>query len=491
MIACRSRIQIVGSVLALLISLNVKAQSNSFWHYSAEGQSLLAPAGKLPFWFRANQFGSIPLSGTSASFIGSAYKSYDTTGRHSFNWSAGVQVRANMGNMAYLTLIEGYIKVKKGIFELKGGRTKDIVGIVDSTLSSGSFSISGNALGIPKIDLSIPEYYVLPFFNRFVAFKGTVSYGWVGNTVIYSEKNPAVKNDNLNYLQNTLYLRLGRPESRLKLFGGINHNVMYGNERRNLLFNISSLSTFIYAATGKTYGELSKIGNHLGSIDMALQYNFNSTRIMLYRQNLYDVGAIGHLANIADGINGISLVNKKPASGYAHWHKLLLEFIYTKDQAGAYGKNVKSGDEDYYNNYEYTEGWVYKGINIGNPLLTSRKFTRNGIITDPYDNIIDNRIIALHTGIEGSVAQINLLAKLTYSKNYGTYGTNYPGHSTSGKYSGVPYGIFKEVNELSGYLEANKQYGRGIIVGAAIATDNGGLYYNSIGLLLKLRKSFN
>lgn len=455
-----------------------------------ELQGLAAPDDKLPFWFRAGQYGSIPLAGTSASFISSAYKDYDTTNKKSVYWGAGLQARANMGNAAYLTLIEGYVKLKKGIFELKAGRTKDIVGIVDTALSSGSFSISGNALGIPRIDLSMPEYYSLPFLKKFLAFKATLGYGWVGNVAINSEKAPDVKSDRLNYLQNSLYIRLGHPASKLKLFGGVNHNVMYGNERRNLLFNISPTSTLIYAATGKTYSGLSKIGNHLGSIDMALQYDFNNIRLMLYRQNLYDVGAIGHLANITDGINGISLYNKKPVAEILSWSKLLVEFIYTKNQAGGYGANVKSGDEDYYNNYEYTDGWVYKGVNIGNPLLTSRKYTRNGIITDPNDYIIDNRIIALHTGIEGAVKKINILMKLTYSMNYGTYGTSYPGHSTSGKYGGNKYGLFKEVNQFSGYLEANKNINTTLNVGAAVAADQGGLYYNSAGLLVKVRKSF-
>lgn len=473
----------------LLIPVQLSAQTNN-WHYSIEAQALAAPAGKLPFWFRAGQFGSIPLAGTSASFIASVDKDYDTTSNKAVYWGVGLQTRVNAGSATYLSLIEGYVKLKKGIFELKGGRAKNIVGIVDTTLSSGSFAVSGNALGIPQINLSIPNYYVLPFLNNFFAFKGTLSYGWVGNVAVSSEKAPAVKNDNLNYLQNSLYLRLGRPESKLKLFGGVNHNVMYGNERRNLLFDISPSATFIYAATGKTYAGLSKIGNHLGSIDMAMQYDLNNMQVVVYRQNLYDVGAIGHLANIADGINGISLVNKKPLAGSSRWNKVLIEFIYTKNQAGAYGEKVKSGDEDYYNNYEYTEGWVYKGINIGNPLLTSRKFTRAGLVTDPNDNIIDNRILALHAGFEATFKQISWLAKLTCSKNYGTYGTNYPGHSTSGKYGGVKYGIFKEVNELSGYLEANKKLNGGIDIGVALAADNGGLYYNSTGLLVKLRKTF-
>lgn len=479
-------------ILIIPFSSLVKAQSDSLWHYSAEAQALVAPSGKLPFWFRADQGGSIPLAGTSGSLIGSVYRDYDTTRKSFVYWSAGAQVRTNMGNKAYLTLIEGYIKIKKGVFELTGGRTRDIIGLVDSSLSSGAFSLSGNALGIPKISLAIPDYYSLPVFNKLFSFKGSFSYGWIGDIPVYNEKNLSIKNDTVKYLQTSLYVQIGRPGSHLKLIGGINHNVMYGDERRTFNLQLTKLGTFLYAATGKTYASLSKVGNHLGSIDAGLQYAFPDVQLLAYHQFIYDVGAIGHLANLPDGISGISLTNHKANSGNAfRWTKLLLEFIYTKDQAGAYGDKVKSGDEDYYNNFEYIQGWTYHGINLGNPLLTSRQYIRAGQANDPDDFIIDNRIIAVNTGFQGYYKQIGITARLTYSQNYGTYGTNYPGHSTGGVYTPPAYGIFVPVRQLSGYLEGSKALKNGWSTGAALAFDQGKLYYNSAGILLKLKKSFN
>lgn len=51
-------------------------------------------------------------------------------------------------------LIEGYGKVKAGIFKLKADRAKEVMGLVNTTLSSGSFSISSNALLIVKKEVS-------------------------------------------------------------------------------------------------------------------------------------------------------------------------------------------------------------------------------------------------------------------------------------------------------------------------------------------------
>jgi hypothetical protein len=281
---------------------------------------------------------------------------------------------------------------------------------------------------------------------------------------------------------------------------------MFTDERKvyGPYFTLNLPQIFWYTAIGKTYYPpdltdsvqaplVSKVGNHIGSLDMSLQYEFDGVRLLAYRQNIYDIGAIGHLANIKDGINGISLTNRKFVSKKIDWRKLALEIIYTKDQAGHYNSTfTTSGDENYYNNYEYNNGWTYQGLNLGNPLLSSQAYTRSGLAIDSLqDYIIDNRILAFHAAIEGSVKNMYVIAKLTYSRNYGTYGTSPEGHSHGRTFFPPKYGQFGEISELSGYLEINKPLKNNINISAAIAADNGGLYYNSIGLLLKLRKSFN
>jgi len=50
-----------------------------------------------------------------------------------------------VGNKSNFTLIEGYGKLRISVFEIRAGRTKEIIGLCDTSLSSGSFSISGNA----------------------------------------------------------------------------------------------------------------------------------------------------------------------------------------------------------------------------------------------------------------------------------------------------------------------------------------------------------
>src|SRR5690606_36557084 len=123
------------------------------------------------------------------------------------------------------------IKAKAKIFQLKIGRSKDIVGLVDSILGSGAFSISGNALGIPQVEFAIPDYWQLPLTNNIVALKGSIAHGWLGKIPLNAyTSNVSVVNTYYHHF--SVYGRLGKPLSKLHLYGGINHHAFWGNENQ-------------------------------------------------------------------------------------------------------------------------------------------------------------------------------------------------------------------------------------------------------------------
>ena len=457
---------------------------------SVEVQGILATGHNTPFWFRAGQFGSVPLPGSSGAVIGAVHINYDSPLTRLMDWGGGLEVRGDLGATARATLIEGYLKLKVGVFELKAGRMKEIMGLVDTALSSGAFSISGNALGIPKLEVSIPEYYQLPWFKDLFAFKGNFSYGWIGDAPI--QYGHLTNGASTYFQQSSLYVRLGRPEWAVKLYGGVNHQVFWGNERQVFGpgFKLSGWKSFLYAGLGKTYN-YSKIGNHLGSIDMGLDYDIGNVRLSVYRQNFYDEGALYHLANLKDGLNGISITNKVDNGELIHWSKLLFEFFCSKDQGGyPDSRYTPSGDENYYNNYEYAQGWSYKGIGLGNPFISTRTSTRAGLPNDTTDYFNNNRVMAFHFGAQGAVSNWYFTAKLSYSRNYGTFGTSIYGHSTGGKYVHPRFGIWQEVSQLSSFLEVRRALGKGYTLGCLAALDNGKLLNNSGGIILTLTKEF-
>ncbi|GAA3967399.1 capsule assembly Wzi family protein [Mucilaginibacter dorajii] len=477
-------------VIALFFYSTLIAQEKEV-HVSLETQGIVTTNDAVPFWLRSNQYGSVPLPGGSGSLIARIRKDYDTT--KTFSWAASFEGRGNLGRTGQFILVEGLVKARAGIFELKAGRSKDVVGLADSTLSSGSFAVSGNALGVPKIGIGIPDYYSIPVWGKLFAVKAGLYNGYLGNVDAVYKNKPI--NFNSYYLENYFYFRIGKPAWRFKIDVGYNHEVQWGAEKQaySTFFNLNSIDAYWYVLTGKAYRGGSKVGNHLGSVDIGAEYRFDSFNLSLYRQNLYDIGALSHLANIADGLNGITIANTLPNSGSFHWKKFLFELLYTANQAGGLGsKRTSSGAENYYNNDVYTEGWAYNNIGLGTPFITSRNDARGDLARASNQFFINNRVLALHTAAQFYMFNWLYTYKLSYSQNQGTFATGtelYRGVDGAIRTPGK-YGTFKKVHQYSGYIEGLRPLKNGYNVGYNIGYDRGGLLYNSFGIILKASKTF-
>jgi len=483
---------------------------DSLYHFKLEAQAGVTSKNHVPFWLRSNQFGSVPLDGASGSFIAGGTKRYESDyqkGGKFFDWGASFEGRVNGGNRGQFILLEAYAKIRLAMFELKAGRTKDIMGLNgDTTLSSGNFAVSGNTLGIPKVEISIPKYYTLPLFDGLFAIKGNIAHGWVGRFPVAETEYREGINETFEaggpktyFHQASFYGQIGKPSWKAKVQLGINHQAHWGNEKQvwGSKYDLSPLQTFWYVFAGQAYGgrgiPRSKIGNQLGSVDIGFSYDFSGIHLLVYRQNIYDVGAIAKLANIRDGLNGVALSNKRyqadPETGF-QWKKILVEFLYTKNQAGErWSKPTPSGDEDYYNNFYYSEGWSYNSIGIGTPFITPNHLARDGQAEHPKRYFINNRVVAIHGGGEVSYKSWSFLGKLSYSKNYGTFATSETGTSLGGNFSD-PSSIFQPVNQFSAYVEATTELKQGFSLSGGISLDRGKLLDNRTGGVLKITKSF-
>ncbi len=485
------------TLLLFMFVVGSAAGQESFYTFSLKGLAGYTTTGVVPFWLRANQFGSIPLDGASLSFIGAARKDYDLTGDKLFDWGASFEGRANLGQGSNLSLIEGYGKVRLGIFELRVGRSKKITGLCDTTLSSGSWAISGNSLGIPEVELSVRDFWPLPWFGGLFAFKGNFSHGWMGNVQMRRWFDDSDTVQIRTYLhQKSFYGRFGKPGWKIKLYGGFNHQVTWGNENDFYTrdFYLSPISTFGYVLTGKRYNsgfiEQTRLGNHMGSIDLGLEYRFKNTDVLIYRQSFYEGGALSKLANIQDGLNGISIGNKRRSEKLLKWNKILLEFLYTVNQAGEpWSPEYGSMYEGYYNHGEYIEGWSYRGKGFGTPFISTLNEVRSGLPSGPEEYFINNRVMVVHFGLEGMVGAVNYTLKASWSENYGTYWTTDEEQSTGLPNPGA-YGIFGTQQQISAYFNLERSIEQGFTFGLAGAFDHGTLLNNSFGLFLKASYSF-
>lgn len=482
-------------LLLLCSSMTLKAQEDNL-SLNVETLAGYISEDYVPFWLRANQYGSIPETGASLSLIGSLHKEYNSHETGIFDWGVGVEGRFNVGHELNFILLEGYGKIRVSIFELKAGRLKEVMGFCDKTLSSGSFSFSGNSLGIPKIELSVPEYFIIPGLGQLFAFKGSFAHGWIGDVEMKSLDEVDTVGINTYFHQKSFYGRFGKPSWKLKLYGGFNHQAFWGNERSFFgdIFTLTPFESYLYVISGTPYGNSdilkSKVGNHLGSIDLGLEYEFKNIKFLIYRQNVYEAGALYYLANIQDGLNGFSLENNQSSNKIFKWKKLLFEFLYTKNQAGEpWSPPTPSPFEGYYNHYQYIQGWSYNGVGMGTPFISQRNQVRQELPSHPSEYFINNRVAAFHFGFEGSVQNLNYIIKCSMSKNYGTYRTTDEEQSTGLTNPGA-YGIFGKKEQFSAYLKFNRELTNGLNLGCVSAFDFGELYYNSFGILFSISKAF-
>ena len=447
-----------------------------------------------PFWLRANQFGVVPLA--RPDFTGRAgliYESYiysDTlkSKRSAIKWGAGAEAVYNGGateNNKFL-LPEAYVKIRWKSLEFWGGRRKEMLGIVDTTLSTGSFTWSGNALPVPKIQLGFYDYVPLKFLKSYVSIKGFYSHGWY-NT-------PYLKGAYLH--QKTLYGKFGKPGGKFNMQIGVVHSVTWAGSADYLKDSPLAIdgkltSNFGDYLWGVVIGKIPKVyrnkrftsfdgenrvGNHVGQYDLAFEYKSDKSKFLLYHNHPFEDGSGLQLQNIPDGLYGLSWKRLPAASSFIQVRGILLEYLFSKDQSGA-GFNVPGthfkGNDNYFDHAQYREGWSYFGKGMGTPFLPAT----SEINQKDYGGgefFSDNRVVVYHAGLEGTVSKaIQWRTKISYSHNFGTH--NRPFEPTAKQFS---YLLMVDAPIL--------KWGNTRLI-TKLAIDQGDLYPSSVGGYIGLR----
>lgn len=445
---------------------------------------------QMPFWFKSNQYNVIPQK-NAISLSGTIDFEKDLVIKTApLRFVGSAQVVGNILDDRKKTLFlpQLYAGLRYGPLLMYIGRKKEQFGLTDTTLTSGSYIWSGNALPLPKIQIEISDYLPIGIKSPWIAFKGNYAHGWFGESEFA-----------YGYFlhQKSLYIRLGRKSSSVKLYGGFNHQVQWGGKATVDIGTVtnrtfpSSLGDYIQAviAFGPNIGvrrgtnafdSTNRVGNHLGTLDIGVEIESKKYNFFIYRQNIYEDGSLFYLTNIADGLNGLAIANLFPQreKGCISIKKVLFELLNTRNQGGTVfiiGDNKRRGKDDYFNHQQYYDGWSYQRRIIGTPFITNQYDTNRSEIQNTNDIANNNRVLVYHLGIEGYIgAHIHFLSKLSYSANYGTY--IYPYETVPKQFSGLLQ--FKgQISALQG-LEWN----------AAIASDNGQLYQQNLGFRLGIRK---
>ncbi|GAB3163089.1 hypothetical protein GCM10027291_02050 [Telluribacter humicola] len=345
----------------------------------------------------------------------------------------------------------------------------------------GSYAWSGNALPIPVIRFGLSQFTNVPMTRGWVAVQGFYADG------LFENNRP--NTSELKLHQKSLYIRLGTTQSRVRLYGGFNHQVQWGGKSR---YNTvdgqmpTGFKNYIYAVTGMKpfnanpnmdfFDYTNRVGNHLGTVDAAIEWIGKKYSLFLYRQNIYDDGSLFHLNNIMDGLNGIRLRIKNNESRAVTVHEVVAELLYTKSQGGTEFGYIRSkqGRDNYFNNSQVWDGWSYYNRTIGTPFIPPS--TETAPLWPSYKFTSNNRVAVVHLGLKGTLLYNYIWStRFSYSSNSGTYDVPFDTHP----------------RQFSGMLTLQRRtswLGGNTILTGTVATDIGNLYKNSTGLMLSIRK---
>lgn len=457
------------------------------FNYSATLQGIVS-TGASPFWLRANQFGAIPLEGNV--FLPEVSLGADYVSSRRWDWGFNLNAIGNVGKETALVIPEAHIKARFGKLEFFAGRKREIIGLLgDTTLTSGSFAESGNSLPLPRFQFGFIDY--VPIFGGVFAFRGNFAHA-------FFDANPITKHHYLH--QKTFYGRLGKPTWKVRLYAGFNHNVQWGGTivTRNRwqspnqttypsqwidfwrIMSGTKIPNFgvddeIYDANDRG----NRLGNHLGSIDLGMEIRGKEWDLFFYRQNPYEDGSLAQMVNLADGLNGVSWKNRKArAPGSFYLRGVTAEFLYLISQGGDTFSRTGGvrGRDNYYNHIQYW-GWVYQNQSIGTPFVAPKSDLRSDLPqTSLYMYTNNNRIAVAHLGVEGYWDKLRFLIKLSLSENKGTYEAGF--RDSPIQFSGLARLDFPISTGSLGVFD----------VFAALGNDSGGIYYNTTGLQLGVRK---
>lgn len=433
--------------------------------YSVELSTLASTGKYAPFLFQTNRNGNISAAPHSAN--ASVYIGKPATRPHRwFDYDFGVEytVRYDYHRQLNYYFNQLYAHTRLYIVDITAGIAPYSQGPQDPTLSSGGLLFSTNAHPMPRISIGIDKYTAFPGFYGFIEFKGGITHGWFTDNIGVRK----------SYLHHTFAGARVGGKLPFHVAYEFHHAAQWGgySERYGDLGN--NFKAFANALLAKSGGgmsndQLNAQGNHIGSQILSLELNGEKWTATFYWQNLFEDGPIKFMTagmNLTDGLWGFNL-------SMPHWRfisGITYEFLNTTDQSGPYHDKdglIYGGNDSYFRNSVYTNGWNYFLRTIGNPYITSPIYNENGELAT-----LNNRVQMHFAGIKGDIYGYRYRIIGSYAKNYGQYKAPVQSHNTA----------------LLVELRKRFEKAGGIEFSISFAADIGNQFGNSYGGMLTISK---
>ncbi len=420
--------------------------------------------GQTPLWLNANKHGLSSLDETNGYLRAAVVRPLQADSARRWGVGYGVDLAAAVNYTNDVVLQQAFAEVRWLHGVLTIGAKEWPMELKNQTLSSGSQTLGINARPVPQVRIALPEYWTLPFANRWLHIKGHIAYGKLTDGGWQEDFTQGENryNKGTRYHSKAGYLKIGNEDrfcpfslelgiETATLFGGTTYSPQ-SDGTVQVIENSNSLSAYWHAfipgggdvpEQGSTY--VNSEGDLLGSWVARANYDTDQWRLSIYADKYfedhssmlqldYDGYGTGeewdvkkdtrfHLYDFKDWMLGAELELK-----YNRWIRHIVgEYVYTKYQSGSvYHDHTSSrsdhisGKDNYYNHYIFS-GWQHWGQVIGNPLYRSPIYNDDGTI-----QVKNNRFVAWHLGIDGQpTSRLAYRILATYQTGWGSYGDPY------------------------------------------------------------------
>lgn len=433
-------------------------------------------------------------------------------------------------------LHELYLKGHVSFIDYSIGKEAHSTLSINDQLTTGMFLNSANSAPYPRILLGVFSYTNVPYTKGWVQYKGGIGQG-----VLDDERESYGKSYTLLH-EKYFYLRLGN--TKFQPYVGLMHSALFGGkDSQGNRIPIDYFATFLSKGSEKLGGgeATNAAGAHMGFYDFGIYAKLELADVQFYYQKPIRDGSSLYInkGQNKDHIIGL-IVNLKH---FKYIKTISLEAIKTTYQSGpgmldlAYPKGHSKegqlifpsqitdydnfmleefgmavhgwdketfvsyfqqtynhgyeygGRDNYMNNGAYFKGWSYRNQSMGSPLLQTldqfNAYTGTNLVS-PAGYFVNTRVYGWHLGLAGELSpKLSYLAKLTFSKNYGSYHDEYIGGMS---WDETPNYYFKNGRiETYSYLQisACKLFSSPFDLNVFVGYDWGELYYTlSTGISL-------
>ncbi len=489
----------LSCVLLVMFGVSAHAQVSRLWHgldYCAEMSGTASGGGDFaPFWLSANRFGLSSVEHNSGYFRGRVQRAVEADSLRIWQIGYGLDIAVPVNYTSHFVLQQFYADFRFKDIGLSIGAKERPEELKNAALSSGGMTYSNNARPIPQVRLELPRFWTIPGTGGWLAVKGHVAYGLYTDNGWQREFHAPQSTYSANSLYHSKagFLRIGNEHKfPLTFVGGLEMSCQFGGEAWNVTQRLddpafdpshvhmgnglnSFWNAFIPGGSDASDGNYANSeGNQLGSWHFSLNWKGKGWKLRAYAEHFFDDHSQMFLQyGWKDMLWGVEAeLPQNPVIG-----TLLYEHLRTTDQSGGIYHDETdvlptqiSGIDNYYNHPIYG-AWQHWGQALGNPLLMSPIYNKNGSISFRH-----NRVIAHHVGLAGQpLPTLGYRLLFTHIKSLGTY-ANPTENPVYGNYF---------MAELS-YAPRNFH---GISFVGAFATNGGQMLGHTTGGMLTIRKT--